>query len=73
MLVLTRKRMEQIRIGSGIRITVLKLERNQVRLGIEAPTEMSILRSELIQADETTQAEADEETLPITPTAEGQW
>lgn len=49
MLVLTRKRMEQIVIGSGIRITVLKLERNQVRIGIEAPAETPILRAELLQ------------------------
>lgn len=51
MLVLTRKRMEQIVIGSGIRITVLKLERNQVRIGIEAPAETPIFRAELLQKD----------------------
>ena len=51
MLVLTRKRMEQIVIGSGIRITVLKLERNQVRIGIEAPMETPILRAELLGGD----------------------
>jgi len=43
--------MEQIIIGSGIRITVLKLERNQVRIGIEAPTETPILRAELLQTE----------------------
>lgn len=49
MLVLTRKRMEQIVIGSEIRITVVKLEGNQVRLGIEAPADVGILRSELVE------------------------
>ena len=37
MLVLSRKRSERILIGSSIRITVVELEGNQVRLGIEAP------------------------------------
>ena len=52
MLVLSRKRLEQILIGRDIRITVVKLERNQVRLGIEAPPGISILRSELIASEE---------------------
>ena len=47
MLVLSRKRSERILIGSSIRITVVKLEGNQVRLGIEAPVQLPILRGEL--------------------------
>jgi carbon storage regulator len=50
MLVLSRKPLEQIRIGSDIRITVVKVERNQVRLGIEAPETQLILRAELLEA-----------------------
>ncbi|SIO61215.1 carbon storage regulator, CsrA [Singulisphaera sp. GP187] len=49
MLVLSRKRMEQIVIGSDIRITVVKLEGGQVRLGIEAPSEVMVLREELLE------------------------
>jgi len=49
MLVLSRKRSEQIVIGSTIRITVVKLEGNQVRLGIEAPGEVMVLRAELVK------------------------
>lgn len=49
MLVLSRKRMEQIVIGSEIRITVVKLEGGQVRLGIEAPDDLTVLRAELLQ------------------------
>jgi carbon storage regulator len=60
--------MEQIRIGSGIRITVLKLERNQVRLGIEAPAEMTILRSELIEGRDSEQAEP--RALPLNSSSE---
>jgi carbon storage regulator len=48
MLVLSRKRSEQIVIGPTIRITVVKLEGNQVRLGIEAPQELLVLRAELL-------------------------
>jgi carbon storage regulator len=48
MLVLTRKRSEQILIGSAIRITIVKLEGNQVRLGIEAPHTLPIVRGELL-------------------------
>jgi carbon storage regulator len=48
MLVLSRKRLEQIVIGSSIRITVVKLEGNHVRLGIEAPEDLTVLRAELL-------------------------
>jgi carbon storage regulator len=48
MLVLSRKRSEQILIGSSIRITVVKVEGNQVRLGIEAPPLLPIVRCELL-------------------------
>ncbi len=47
MLVLSRKASQQVMIGSGIRITVVRIDRNQVRLGIQAPAGVSILRSEL--------------------------
>ena len=48
MLVLSRKLSQQILIGSDIAITVVKIEGNQVRLGIEAPHGVSILRQELV-------------------------
>jgi carbon storage regulator len=35
-------------IGSNITITVVKIEGNQVRLGIEAPPDIPILRQELV-------------------------
>ncbi len=52
MLVLTRKQLQRIVIGRDIRITIVKLERNQVRLGIDAPPGMTILREELIARDD---------------------
>jgi carbon storage regulator len=48
MLVLSRKLSQQIMIGSDISITVVKIEGNHVRLGIEAPRGVSILREELV-------------------------
>jgi carbon storage regulator len=49
MLVLSRKRSERILIGNSIRITVVRVDGNQVRLGIEAPEATPILRAELSQ------------------------
>lgn len=48
MLTLTRKPGEAIRIGDDITVTVLGVKGNQVRVGIDAPREISIVRSELI-------------------------
>jgi carbon storage regulator len=47
MLVLSRKPGEKITIGSRITITVLAVKGNKVRLGIEAPKEVAVLRAEL--------------------------
>ncbi len=47
MLVLSRKPLQQILVGSEIRITVVRIDRNQVRLGIQAPPGIPILRQEL--------------------------
>jgi carbon storage regulator len=52
MLVLSRKQSQQITIGPDIRITIVKLERNQVRLGIEAPRGITVLRTELLARGE---------------------
>jgi carbon storage regulator CsrA len=47
MLVLSRKLNEQIVIGDNIRVTVVSIRGNQVRLGFEAPPEVLIFRDEL--------------------------
>ena len=52
MLVLGRRPGDSIVIEGGIRIVVLACDRGGVRLGIEAPTEVSILRGEIVQAGE---------------------
>lgn len=47
MLVLTRKPREEIRIGNGITITVLRVKGQSVRIGIDAPNDIRIVRGEL--------------------------
>jgi carbon storage regulator len=47
MLVLTRKYQEKIRIGQNITITVLRTKGKAVRLGIEAPSDVPVVRGEL--------------------------
>jgi carbon storage regulator CsrA len=48
MLVLTRKLQEKIRIGDQVTITVLRMKGKAVRLGIEAPANVSVIRGELV-------------------------
>ena len=54
MLVLTRKLQERIRIGDNVVVTVLRVKGNTVRLGVEAPQDVQILRGELPQFDDET-------------------
>ena len=49
MLVLTRKSGESIVLGSDIRITVLEIQGRQIRLGIEAPADISVHRGEVYE------------------------
>src|SRR3954454_24344739 len=48
MLVLKRDLMEKLFIGDDICVTVVRLEGGQVRLGIEAPREIAVVRAELV-------------------------
>ncbi|AIF53656.1 carbon storage regulator CsrA [Pelosinus sp. UFO1] len=50
MLILTRKKHETLRIGDDILVTIVDVQGDQVRLGITAPREVSILRQELYEA-----------------------
>ncbi len=86
MLVLTRKYQEKIRIGNNITITVLRTKGKAVRLGIEAPADVPVIRGELsfdesseagVTVDSTETPESANEPLkrerrrPVTPTAWG--
>jgi carbon storage regulator len=48
MLVLTRKSHEQIQIGDNITITILRVKGGAIRVGIDAPKNLSVLRKELV-------------------------
>jgi carbon storage regulator len=48
MLVLSRKFNESIVIDGRIRITVVEIRGHQIRLGIEAPKEVGVMREELL-------------------------
>ena len=52
MLVLSRKPKESIIVGGDIRITVLEIRGSHIRLGVEAPKHIRVLREELIMRDE---------------------
>ena len=47
MLVLSRKKREAIQLGDSIQVTVIKVSGYKVRIGIQAPADMLILRREL--------------------------
>ncbi|HEY2761837.1 MAG TPA: carbon storage regulator [Pirellulales bacterium] len=54
MLVLTRKAQEQIRIGDDVVVTILRVKGQSVRVGIQAPRNIRVLRSELPKDDSLT-------------------
>ena len=49
MLILTRKVGESVLVGDDISITVLSVRGNQVKLGVQAPKEVSVHREEIYQ------------------------
>ena len=51
MLVLSRKSGEKIRIGDNVTVTIVRIGPNNVRLGIEAPRDLNIVREELCLRD----------------------
>ena len=67
MLVLTRKQQEQILVGENIRITVVRVQGSTVRIGIEAPDDVRILRGEVQQKVQQLEADASAEPQPNRP------
>ena len=51
MLILTRRPGETILIGDDIEVTVMRISGNQVRIGIEAPEDVHIVRGELVEEE----------------------
>lgn len=68
MLVLTRRVGESIRIGDSITVTVVQIGPGKVRLGIEAPPDVVILRDELVdKGEENASPPATPAEKPIQP------
>jgi carbon storage regulator len=71
MLILTRRFEEGIRIGDDIHVVVLGINGNQVRIGIQAPRELVVLRDEVYERQQAeraaaaTQHRADDSGLPL--------
>lgn len=64
MLILRRKTGESIVIGDNITLTVLDINEGSVRLAIDAPKSITILRSELLQAADANRDSAAAERSP---------
>jgi carbon storage regulator len=58
MLVIRRKRDQVIRIGDNIEVTVLEIENGQVKIGINAPREISVFREEIAATRRSNQGAA---------------
>lgn len=63
MLVLTRRLSERIIIGDDITLTVLGINENQVRIGIDAPKDTSVHREEVYNRIQQAQEGNDDSTL----------
>lgn len=57
MLVLSRKESERVKLGDSIILTIVRVTGDRVRLGIEAPDNMIILREELSQPNALVESE----------------
>jgi carbon storage regulator len=51
MLVLTRRVGESVQIGADIEVHIISVEGNQIRIGVSAPKDVLVLRSELSDAE----------------------
>lgn len=57
MLILTRRNGESLMVGDEVKITVLSIKGNQVRIGIDAPKEIAVHREEIYLRIQQEQAE----------------
>ena len=65
MLILTRKVGEMIRIGDAVVIRVLEVRGSQVRLGVDAPTDVRIFREEVYRAAQEKGEQSGDGAAPV--------
>ena len=63
MLVLTRKLQQQVKIGDHITVTILRVKGHTVRIGIEAPRDVRVVRGELPPKGQDSPAQPAEATI----------
>lgn len=69
MLVLSRKESQRIRLGDSIVITIVKISGDKVRIGIDAPGDILVLRDELEPREQTSSASS-LDAVPVAATEE---
>ncbi len=52
MLVFSRKKSETVRLGDSIEITIVRVSGSKVLLGIHAPADVNVMRTELVSEDD---------------------
>ena len=63
MLVLSRKLGQRFEVGQDIRVTIVKIDNNSIRIGIEAPHDVTIRREEVAIADRELEVVAENEIV----------
>ena len=58
MLVLSRKINETILIGDEVRVTLLGIDGDKIKIGVDAPRDIKVFREELIEATKSTNKQA---------------
>lgn len=71
MLVLTRKAAETIQIGDNIVVKVIRTGKGTVKIGIEAPNDVRVIRGELTTQDEPAFKAIEESLLQLTDSFSG--
>jgi carbon storage regulator len=55
MLVLSRKLGQRFHVGDAVRITIVKIDRNSVRIGVEAPGDVTVYREEIVPQENSSE------------------
>jgi carbon storage regulator len=67
MLVLSRKESQRIRLGDSIVITIVKISGDKVRVGVDAPADVLVLRDELEVRDPASRGPAGSDSVNSPP------